>query len=206
MKALLTIGAKDLRILFGDRVALLLMLGAPLLLALGMGLVSGAFSGAPAAGPARIPLAIANEDAGAVGRQIEQRPTAPELQPMLQPLAGPPLVSIARQGTTVSTPEVTIMSYLAPAFAVLFLMYTVTQGGRSILAEREEGTLAPLLRAPVTAPQVLSGKITGIFLSGLAQMGILMLASSLLFDLHWGAPLAVAVRWSMFYPQSAPSS
>jgi ABC-2 type transport system permease protein len=75
---------------------------------------------------------------------------------------------------------------------MLFLMYTVTYGGRSLLAERVEGTLPRLMTTPTGAAQVLGGKVFGIFLSGAAQVGVLVLASSLLFGLRWGDPLAVA--------------
>jgi ABC-2 type transport system permease protein len=81
---------------------------------------------------------------------------------------------------------------MAPSMAILFLMFTVTNGGRSLLAERDWGTLSRLLSTPTTAAQVLAGKIGGIFLVGLAQMAILILASTVLFDLRWGAVLAVA--------------
>ena len=39
---------------------------------------------------------------------------------------------------------------------------------------------------------MLAGKVFGIFLTGLAQMAILIVASTLLFNLQWGDPLAVA--------------
>ena len=38
--------------------------------------------------------------------------------------------------------------------ALLFLMYAVTLGARTLLAERREGTLARVLAAPVTSGQV----------------------------------------------------
>lgn len=97
--------------------------------------------------------------------------------------------------------------YMAPSMAILFLMFTVTAGGRSILAEREEGTLPRLLVSPTTPAQILSGKAFGIFLSGVTQMVILIAAGSLLLDLHWGAPglaalvvlalAAAATGWGM---------
>jgi multidrug efflux pump subunit AcrA (membrane-fusion protein) len=34
-----------------------------------------------------------------------------------------------------------VLAYMAPGMALLFLMYTVSYGGRSILAERAQGTL-----------------------------------------------------------------
>ncbi|MEK7326604.1 MAG: ABC transporter permease, partial [Chloroflexota bacterium] len=87
--------------------------------------------------------------------------------------------------------EFDILAYLAPGMALLFLMYTVSNGGRTILAERADGTLPRLLATPTTAAQVLGGKLFGIFLTGAAQVGILVLASSLFFGLRWGDPLAV---------------
>ena len=83
------------------------------------------------------------------------------------------------------------LSYLAPGMAVVFLMYTATQGGRSILAERQSGTLARLLATPSGVIEVLGGKVLGIFVTGLAQMVVLVAASALLFGLNWGSPLAV---------------
>jgi ABC-2 type transport system permease protein len=84
------------------------------------------------------------------------------------------------------------LAYFATGMAVFFLMYTVTIGGRSILAEREAGTLTRMLSSPTTTAQVLGGKVLGIFLAGLVQVSILIVASSLLFDLRWGTPVGVA--------------
>ena len=83
------------------------------------------------------------------------------------------------------------MAYMAPSMAVLFLMFTVSLGGRSILAERQWGTLQRLLISPSSAAQVLGGKVSGIFLTGLAQMVILIAFSALAFGVRWGAPVAL---------------
>ncbi len=85
------------------------------------------------------------------------------------------------------------MAYMAPSMAVLFLMFTVSLGGRSILAERQWGTLQRLLTSPSSAAQVLGGKVSGIFLTGLAQMVILIAFSALAFGVRWGAPAALIV-------------
>jgi ABC-2 type transport system permease protein len=88
--------------------------------------------------------------------------------------------------------EFDVLEYMAPGMALMFLMYTVSYGGRSILAERSQGTLPRLLVSPVSAPQVLGGKVLGIFLMGVAQVGILILASSIFFGVKWGDPLGLA--------------
>ena len=89
--------------------------------------------------------------------------------------------------------EFDILAYMAPGMALLFLMYTVSYGGRSILAERSQGTLPRLLVSPTSAVQVLGGKVLGIFLTGVAQVGILILASSVFFGVKWGDALGVTV-------------
>jgi ABC-2 type transport system permease protein len=82
--------------------------------------------------------------------------------------------------------EFDILAYMAPGMALMFLMYTVSYGGRSILEERSEGTLPRLLVSPTTTAQVLGGKVLGIFFTGVAQVGILILASTIFFGVKWG--------------------
>jgi ABC-2 type transport system permease protein len=82
--------------------------------------------------------------------------------------------------------EFDMLSYFAPGMALMFLMYTVSYGGRSILAERAQGTLPRLMISPTQTAQVLGGKVLGIFFMGVAQVGILILASSVFFQVKWG--------------------
>ena len=87
--------------------------------------------------------------------------------------------------------EFDVLAYMAPGMALLFLMYTVSYGGRSILAERAQGTLPRLLVSPTSPAQILGGKVFGIFLTGVAQVGILILASAMFFGVKWGDPLGM---------------
>jgi ABC-2 type transport system permease protein len=86
-----------------------------------------------------------------------------------------------------------VLALLAPGMALMFLMYTVSYGGRTLLTERNLGTLPRLLVSPTNPTQILGGKMIGIFLTGAAQMLILILGTTLLFQLQWGDPLAVLV-------------
>ena len=106
----------------------------------------------------------------------------------------------AGQGTSITLNNVTpsgeavefnLLALLAPGMALMFLMYTTSNGGRSLLTERNQGTLPRLLVSPTTGVQVLGGKVIGIFLTGAAQILILVLGTTLLFQLQWGDPLAV---------------
>jgi len=89
--------------------------------------------------------------------------------------------------------EFDLLSYFAPGMALMFLMYTVSYGGRSILAERTAGTLPRLMISPTQSAQILGGKVLGIFFMGVAQVGILILASTLFFQVKWGDALGIFV-------------
>jgi ABC-2 type transport system permease protein len=109
-------------------------------------------------------------------------------------LAASSLIAVRRESAAIEDGAVfNPLAYFAPAMALLFLMYAVTLGARTLLAERREGTLARMLAAPVTSAQVLSGKVAGIFMGGVLQLGVLILLTSLLFQLRWGNPLGVVL-------------
>lgn len=138
------------------------------------------------------------QDAAAVGAQIGQQQAGETPQNSIV------LNSVTSDGELV---EFDPLALLAPGMALMFLMFTVSYGGRTLLAERAQGTLPRLLVSPTTTAQVLGGKIFGIFLTGVAQMLILILASTLMFQVRWGSPLGVlalvlaavvaAVGWGM---------
>lgn len=305
MKKILTIGLKDLQLLFRDRSALLLMLLAPFLLTLGFGFVSGAFEGDSAddQGISDIPVALINHDQGELGSLLHdlfqsddlnglvalhptvdeatarglvdnnelaaviiipagfsaglipdattgEAATAEPLELYRSPnrpisasvidaitsnfvdqveanVAATQIVidTLIAQGTperigtslanlqasqeatngaaslitlrqTVGEKESTglnLFAFLAPGMALMFLMYTVTLGGRSILLEKQEGTMARMRTTPTSMAEILGGKIVGVFLSGTAQVTILIVASGLLLGVSWGSGVAIAL-------------
>jgi len=79
------------------------------------------------------------------------------------------------------------LGYYASSMAVLFLMFAVTSGGRTLLAERQRGTLPRLLISPTSALTILVGKMGGIVLTGVLQMLILWGATTLI-GAYWGHP------------------
>jgi ABC-2 type transport system permease protein len=129
---------------------------------------------------------ITPEQAQAAGEEMSQR---------LQGTSEDETLAITLNSSTAEGAEVKfdILAYLAPGMALMFLMFTVSYGGRSILAEKTQGTLPRLLVSPTSATQILGGKIFGIFLTGAAQMFILIGGTSLLFQLQWGDALGVIV-------------
>lgn len=101
-------------------------------------------------------------------------------------------ITLQKEKQGAAATEFDPLAYMAPGMALMFLMFTVSNGGRSILAEKTQGTLPRLLVSPTQPWQVLGGKLLGIYLSGAAQMGILILASTLFFQVQWGDPLGIA--------------
>jgi ABC-2 type transport system permease protein len=303
MKKLFLIGLKDVRLAFRDRAALILMLLAPFLLTLGLGVVTGRFSGSSSTGISHIPVILVNQDGQQLGnalvttfqskdlnglvdptlssdpsaayKQVDNNqaaaaivipagftdsiipvqgqndpgkavqiglyanPTSPtsvgvvktildqfisqvevgraggevtvsqlvssgRIQPAqaqaVGQAAGTSEAGAAERSTSITlnnetasgeTVKFDVLALLAPSMALMFLMYTVSYGGRSLLNERNQGTLPRLLVSPTSATQVLGGKMIGIFLTGAAQMFILIEGSTLLFKLEWGDELAV---------------
>lgn len=304
MRKLFQIALKDVRLIFRDRSALILMLLAPFLLTIGMGAVTGRFSGnSTNSGITDIPLIIVNEDEGQLGDALVELFTSADLATLLETTvsndlaaarktvdedesaaaiyipsgftdsiipppqrSAPPevvqiefyanptrptsagiaraildqflgqvevgrisgLVTVTRLlesglitpeqavdvGMSVGTElaqsagtrssitldnvtgegspiEFDILSYMAPGMALMFLMYTVTYGALSLLSENRNGTLARMLISPTKVSDVLGGKVTGIFLTAVLQLLILIGGTSLLFRLEWGDPLAV---------------
>jgi ABC-2 type transport system permease protein len=92
--------------------------------------------------------------------------------------------------TTGTGRRIGTLDYTAASIAVMFLMFSVTSGGRSLLAERARGTLPRLLVSPTPPLTLLVGKMAGIVLTGTLQVIILWGATSL-FGAYWGPPVVV---------------
>ncbi len=62
----------------------------------------------------------------------------------------------------------------APSLATLFLMFAMMSVARPLLAEREAGTFDRLRASPVSAAELLGGKILGVFSIALLEMVALL--------------------------------
>ncbi|MFH2101819.1 MAG: ABC transporter permease [Chloroflexota bacterium] len=304
MKKLFLIGLKDLRVIFRDRAALVMMLVAPFALTIGLGFVTGQFGGGNGSGISDIPVILVNQDSGPLGGSLVDLFQSEALADLVKPVLSDDLAAarnqvdednaaaailipdgfsasiipstgqqvpgdvvqlvlyanpvrptsvgvvkaildefishleVGRVGGTVSvtqlltnglippeqaaavgmsiggrqaeslaennaiqlvtstaseTTQFNPLAYIAPGMALMFLMFTVSNAGRSLLVERARGTLPRLLVSPTTTAQVLGGKVCGVYLSGAAQMLILIGGSTLLFQLDWGDILGVLV-------------
>jgi ABC-2 type transport system permease protein len=84
-------------------------------------------------------------------------------------------------------------TFYAVGMAVFFVFFTVEFGVRSLLAERESGTLARLLVAPMRPAWIVAGKAFASLAVGIVSTTALVLATSLLLGADWGDPLGVAL-------------
>ncbi len=100
-------------------------------------------------------------------------------------------------GQEVTTREVTGMydpvTYFAPSMAILFMFLTLGQGARSMIVERDEGTLFRLRSMPVPTSSILIGKVAGVMVVGMGSMAVTWIVTSTFFGANWGNPVAVAM-------------
>ncbi|MCW5861236.1 MAG: ABC transporter permease, partial [Caldilineales bacterium] len=86
------------------------------------------------------------------------------------------------------------MAQSSPGMLVTFALVFLLNGAGVIILERSQGTLRRLLVMPMGKGVILGGKLVGIFVAGLAQAAILILAGQFLFGVNWGqAPAALAL-------------
>jgi ABC-2 type transport system permease protein len=86
------------------------------------------------------------------------------------------------------------ITFLFPAFTVMFIFFIVGAESSSLLQEREAGTLRRLLAAPIPRWTVVAGKMLAYGLLVCLQVTILFTLGYLAFDINLGSdPLALVV-------------
>ncbi|HEY3964215.1 MAG TPA: ABC transporter permease [Planctomycetaceae bacterium] len=79
-----------------------------------------------------------------------------------------------------------IYEYLVPSYTVMFVFFIVQLMARSLIGERDSGTLNRLLSGPVTRTGLMVGKAVPFLLISIAQTIVLFLAGKFLFHMSWG--------------------
>jgi ABC-2 type transport system permease protein len=95
-----------------------------------------------------------------------------------------PPVSIESSDTEAE--DCDVRAYFAPGFAVLFLLFTMLASARTIHEERESGTYARLMTAPLSRASIIAGKMAGSYVLAALQILTLIALGSLLFGIRWG--------------------
>lgn len=87
---------------------------------------------------------------------------------------------------TIGKKSVTAMQYYAAAMLVMFLLYNITVGAKSIVTEQRTETLARLFSTPTSSFAILLGKFFGTLLFACIQFGIFVVATHYAFHVDWG--------------------
>lgn len=91
-----------------------------------------------------------------------------------------------------------IISLIMAGMMVFFVFFTGAASAENLLAEEEIGTLARLFTTPTPTSTILGGRMVATLVTLILQVAILITASALLFDVHWGSPhLVIGVAASM---------
>lgn len=93
---------------------------------------------------------------------------------------------VALQGIEAAESGFDIATFFAMGIAVFFLFFTVQFGILSLIDEREAGTMARLLAAPIRKQSILLGKLLASFAIGVTATVVLWLATSLVMGASWG--------------------
>ena len=101
----------------------------------------------------------------------------------------PPIRLVDAGGGTVRS----LIGYFGPAVAMVFLFFGIGLGARSVLSERQAGTLARLQVAPVPFSRVLAGKLLAMVGLSLISVLVVWATTTWLLGATWGDPLGVLV-------------
>jgi ABC-2 type transport system permease protein len=127
-------------------------------------------------------------DAAVIGRRtVAQAPDLAMAARVLQ--AEPPIGIEDVDGGTVGN----LLGYFGPAVAMVFLFFGVGVGARSVLAEKQAGTLARLQAAPIPFSRVLGGKLLGMIALSITSVAVVWATTTWLLGATWGDPLGVVV-------------
>jgi len=135
----------------------------------------------------------ASQVAIATTASIEDEPITPQFIASLSQDPSAAAMSFTLVDQSADTKQLDAPTYFAAGMAVFFLFFTVQFGVNGLLEEEREGTLARLMAAPIARSAVIAGKGILAFLLGVISMTVLVVATTLLMEANWGAPLGVAL-------------
>jgi ABC-2 type transport system permease protein len=84
-----------------------------------------------------------------------------------------------------------VTSRLMAGMAIMFVFFTVAFGVTTLLEEKENGTLARLLAAPIPRDAILGAKALVSYLLGVLATMILFITATVLMGAEWGSWLGV---------------
>ncbi len=132
------------------------------------------------------PRALNDPDAARVPFRVA------EIGELAEQVAATPLPMQLRDASSGASDR-SAASYFGPGMALLFVFFLLGSAPRSLLAERDRGTLARVRAAPVPFVAIVLGKALAVMLLGLASVCVVWAVTALAFGARWGDPVAVLV-------------
>jgi ABC-2 type transport system permease protein len=105
-------------------------------------------------------------------------------------------VAVSTSGTQSSTPRG--FAYTAPANVLLFTFVNSMAVAAALAESRRLGMIRRSLVGPVRERSVLLGEVLSRLIIAIAQACLIMVVSTLMFDVSWGDPLGVAAVLGSF--------
>jgi ABC-2 type transport system permease protein len=86
-----------------------------------------------------------------------------------------------------------IISLIMGGMTIFYAFFTGTSTAQTILREDEDGTLPRLFTTPTNRTTILGGKFLAVGLTVAVQMTVLLVLGRLIFGIHWGSLLPLAL-------------
>ncbi|MCM3602958.1 ABC transporter permease [Robertmurraya korlensis] len=126
--------------------------------------------------------------------EINIQQVASEIQLELQSITGGELKQVS-----IGEKNVGSMQYYAAAMAVMFVMFNMTLGAKSLLQERTTETLKRLSMTPTGKESILFGKFLGTLWFACIQFMVFFGATSTFFKVDWGSNLYQVITVGFCY-------
>jgi ABC-2 type transport system permease protein len=144
---------------------------------------------------ARIAVEVSTQQTGssdpqAIGQTIQQYMAA---SPSGDPTAALLDVRAPATAKTPKNPISAIVGMILGGMTVFYAFFTGASATQSILTEDENGTLPRLFTTPTSKSMLLSGKFLAVCLTVTVQMIVMLILGRLIFGIHWGAILPLAL-------------
>lgn len=97
---------------------------------------------------------------------------------------------------------VSAMQYYAAAMGVMFLLFNVMTGSKSMIQERQTDTLSRLKISPTNSSTIMIGKFLAILYFAFTQFLLFYVATSFLFKVEWGGNLVQIFTVGLAYSVS----
>jgi ABC-2 type transport system permease protein len=118
-------------------------------------------------------------------------PDAATIQEATSAAAGPGPI-VASENRTEHL-QASVGTFYGAAMAIMFVFFATQYGALALLEDRQLGTMARLLAAPIRPASIVLGASLASFVLGIVSMSVLVIATTLLQGANWGPPPLVGL-------------